>query len=119
RSSSSRSTSSPRSCCFRRSPRERAPRRQCRLRATGALRSYRILLCRPTRPYARSLWIGSLYCPRMDVLEIAPGLWRWTAYHDEWKEDVGSTYCETTDGVVLVDPLVPHADQDRFWRSLD
>lgn len=55
----------------------------------------------------------------MDVLEIAPGLWRWTAYHDEWKEDVGSTYCETTDGVVLVDPLVPDADQDRFWRSLD
>ena len=43
----------------------------------------------------------------MVVLELAPGLWRWTAYHEEWKEDVGSVYCETRDGVVLIDPLVP------------
>jgi hypothetical protein len=28
----------------------------------------------------------------MDVLEIAPGLWRWTAYHEEWKEDVGEPF---------------------------
>ena len=46
----------------------------------------------------------------MDVLEIAPGLWRWTGYHEEWKEDVGCVYCETEDGVVLVDPLVPPED---------
>ena len=43
----------------------------------------------------------------MDVLEIAPGLWRWTGYHEEWKQNVGCVYCETQDGVVLVDPLVP------------
>jgi glyoxylase-like metal-dependent hydrolase (beta-lactamase superfamily II) len=55
----------------------------------------------------------------MDVLPIAPGLWRWTAYHEEWREDVGSTYCETQDGVVLVDPLVPSADAERFWDALD
>lgn len=55
----------------------------------------------------------------MDVLEIAPGLWRWTGYHEEWKENVGSVYCETADGVVLVDPLVPHEDADRFWDALD
>lgn len=56
----------------------------------------------------------------MDVLRIAPGLWRWTAYHEEWRADVGSTYCETEDGVVLVDPLVPGApDVERFWDALD
>lgn len=55
----------------------------------------------------------------MDVLEIAPGLWRWTGYHEEWREDVGSVYCETRDGVVLVDPIVPPEDMSRFWRALD
>jgi glyoxylase-like metal-dependent hydrolase (beta-lactamase superfamily II) len=55
----------------------------------------------------------------MDVLEIAPGLWHWTGWHEEWKQDVGSVYCETADGVVLVDPLVPPEDEPRFWRALD
>jgi glyoxylase-like metal-dependent hydrolase (beta-lactamase superfamily II) len=55
----------------------------------------------------------------VDVLEIVPGLWRWTGYHEEWQEDVGSVYCETRDGVVLVDPIVPPEDRDRFWRALD
>lgn len=55
----------------------------------------------------------------MDVVEIAPGLWRWTGYHEEWREDVGSVYCETEDGIVLVDPIVPPEDSERFWRALD
>jgi glyoxylase-like metal-dependent hydrolase (beta-lactamase superfamily II) len=55
----------------------------------------------------------------VDVVEIEPGLWRWTGYHEEWEEDVGSVYCETQDGVVLIDPLVPPEDTERFWRSLD
>jgi glyoxylase-like metal-dependent hydrolase (beta-lactamase superfamily II) len=55
----------------------------------------------------------------VDVVEIEPGLWRWTAYHEDWKEDVGCVYCETEDGVVLVDPLVPPEDAERFWRVLD
>lgn len=55
----------------------------------------------------------------MEVLEIAPGLWRWTGYHEEWREEVGCVYCETEDGVVLIDPLVPPEDADRFWRALD
>ena len=55
----------------------------------------------------------------MDVLDIGPTLWRWTGYHQEWKENVGSVYCETADGVVLIDPLVPADDADRFWRALD
>ncbi len=55
----------------------------------------------------------------MDVVQIAPGLWRWTGYHEEWKEDVGCVYCETKDGVVLIDPLVPPEDVERFWHALD
>ena len=34
----------------------------------------------------------------MEMLQIAPGLWRWTGYHEEWKEDVGSVYYESSDG---------------------
>jgi glyoxylase-like metal-dependent hydrolase (beta-lactamase superfamily II) len=55
----------------------------------------------------------------VDVLEIAPGLWRWTAFHEEWNEDVGCVYVETEDGVVLIDPLVPPEDTARFWEALD
>jgi glyoxylase-like metal-dependent hydrolase (beta-lactamase superfamily II) len=55
----------------------------------------------------------------VDVLEIAPGLWRWTGYHEEWRQDVGCVYLETPDGVVLVDPLVPPEDTARFWKALD
>lgn len=55
----------------------------------------------------------------MEVVRIAPELWRWTGYHEEWKENVGSVYCETTDGVVLIDPLLPPEDTARFWRALD
>jgi glyoxylase-like metal-dependent hydrolase (beta-lactamase superfamily II) len=55
----------------------------------------------------------------MDVLEIEPRLWRWTAFHEEWKQDVGSVYWATDDGVLLVDPLVPADDGKRFFRALD
>jgi glyoxylase-like metal-dependent hydrolase (beta-lactamase superfamily II) len=55
----------------------------------------------------------------MDVLEVAPGLWQWTGYHEEWKQDVGSVYYESPDGVVLIDPIVPPEDTERFWRALD
>ena len=36
--------------------------------------------------------------------EIAPGLRRWTSWHDHWEEDVGSIAVETDDGLVLIDP---------------
>ena len=48
-----------------------------------------------------------------------PGLWRWTAYHEEWHEDVGCTFVNTEDGVALIDPLVPTDDEARFWKALD
>jgi glyoxylase-like metal-dependent hydrolase (beta-lactamase superfamily II) len=61
----------------------------------------------------------------MDVQEIRDGLWRWTAPHPDWKPDadwpeqVGCVYYEGPEDVVLIDPLVPGADEDRFWRALD
>ena len=55
----------------------------------------------------------------VDVLQIAPGLWRWTGWHEEWKQDVGSVYVEAPDGVVLIDPIVPPEDTERFWEALD
>jgi glyoxylase-like metal-dependent hydrolase (beta-lactamase superfamily II) len=61
----------------------------------------------------------------MEVAEIRPGVWRWTAPHPAWQpgklwpRDVGCVYAETPDAVVLVDPLVPADRADAFWRALD
>ncbi len=41
------------------------------------------------------------------IEEIAPGLRRWTAFHDHWEEQVASLALETDDGLVLIDPLEP------------
>ena len=61
----------------------------------------------------------------MDVQELAPGLWRWTGSHPEWDHaeswgpEVGSLYAELENSVVVVDPLVPMDDEERFWAALD
>jgi hypothetical protein len=63
----------------------------------------------------------------MDVKELAPGLWRWTAPHPEWKagadwpQEVGCVYAECPEAIVLVDPQLPEeeAEAARFWRALD
>ena len=55
----------------------------------------------------------------MDVVEIEEGLWRWTAFHEEWNEDVGCVYVDTEDGAVLIDPLVPKDATAKFWKALD
>ena len=44
------------------------------------------------------------------MLEITPGLRRWTAFHDHWEEDVGSLAVETSDGLVLIDPIDPPSE---------
>jgi hypothetical protein len=41
------------------------------------------------------------------MTEVAPGLRRWTARHEEWQEDVGCLAVDTDDGLVLIDPLDP------------
>ena len=65
----------------------------------------------------------------MRVREVATGLWWWTALHpawtpadggpDGWEQEVGCVYYEAPGAVVLIDPLVPMEDRDRFYRALD
>jgi glyoxylase-like metal-dependent hydrolase (beta-lactamase superfamily II) len=61
----------------------------------------------------------------MEVQELRPGLWRWTAEHPEWGHaehwgpEVASVYAELAQAVALVDPLVPGDDEERFWAALD
>ena len=60
----------------------------------------------------------------MNVAELAPGLWRWTALHpdwkpgDDWAQEVGCVYYEAAAATVLIDPLVP-PERDRFFEALD
>lgn len=49
--------------------------------------------------------------------EVAPGLWRWTAWHEEWKQDVGCLALLRPDATVLIDPLVPES-ATRAWRGI-
>jgi glyoxylase-like metal-dependent hydrolase (beta-lactamase superfamily II) len=65
----------------------------------------------------------------VNVLEIAPGLWRWTSRHpdwtpedgagDGWEPEVASYFYESAEGVLLIDPLVPADEAERFWEALD
>jgi hypothetical protein len=61
----------------------------------------------------------------MEVQELRPGLWRWTASHPEWDHaeqwgpQVASVYADLPDAIVVVDPLVPEDDEARFWAALD
>jgi glyoxylase-like metal-dependent hydrolase (beta-lactamase superfamily II) len=43
----------------------------------------------------------------VQLTEVARGLRRWTAWHDEWQEEVGCLAVDTDDGLVLIDPLDP------------
>ena len=61
----------------------------------------------------------------MEVEPIVEGLWRWTAVHPQWKPgegwdaEVACVYAEDPGAVVLIDPLVPADEAERFWRALD
>jgi len=72
----------------------------------------------------------------MEVRQLGPGLWRWTAPHPDWTEAadrpdgwdrmVGCVYLEAPadarEGIVLIDPLSPPAaggEAGRLWEALD
>ena len=52
----------------------------------------------------------------MDVEELAPGLWRWSARRGD--DDVWCVYYEAPATTVLIDPVVPD-EPERFFRALD
>jgi hypothetical protein len=66
-----------------------------------------------------------------NVVEIAPGLERWTAPHpewpgraergspDDWGEMVGSVLYEQPEVVTLIDPLLPSQGREGFLSWLD
>ena len=66
----------------------------------------------------------------MELAELRPGLWRWTAPHPgaetdpepegpaDWPPDVGSVAYEARDAFVLVDPLLPR-EHEPFLAEMD
>jgi hypothetical protein len=61
----------------------------------------------------------------MDVQQVAPGLWLWSAPHPNWRgarpwpKDVNCVYYEAADATVLIDPLIPAGEEVEFWQALD
>ncbi len=67
---------------------------------------------------------------RFAPLEIATGLWRWTAPHPEWRpgaaagstadweREVGSVLCLGDREAIFIDALVPEAEES-FWSWAD
>jgi hypothetical protein len=59
------------------------------------------------------------------VVEVARGLRRWTALHEEWREEVASLAVDTEEGLVLIDPIDPprgvarpdHVLLTVFWHG--
>jgi hypothetical protein len=66
----------------------------------------------------------------VEIQQIRPGLFRWTARHPEWRpdaepgspadwpEEVGCVLYEAPDASVLIDPQLP-PDRERFLGALD
>jgi glyoxylase-like metal-dependent hydrolase (beta-lactamase superfamily II) len=66
----------------------------------------------------------------VQIEQIAPHLWWWTAKHPDWGPDdfkdgegwqelVSSYALVEDDSLVLFDPLVPAGDEGAFWAALD
>lgn len=66
----------------------------------------------------------------MEIRQIAPHLWWWTAPHPDWGPDdfvdgegwqreVSCYALVEGDDLVLFDPLVPAGEEETFWAALD
>ena len=62
---------------------------------------------------------------KVEIRDIAPGLWIWRAEHhhwkpgDDWQPVVTSTYVESGGEKLVIDPLVPKASAEELWKRLD
>jgi hypothetical protein len=62
---------------------------------------------------------------RVEIRDVAPGLWIWRAEHhhwkpgDDWQPIVTSTYVESRGEKVVIDPLVPKIPSEELWKRLD
>jgi hypothetical protein len=61
----------------------------------------------------------------IEFRDIAAGLWIWRAEHhhwkpgDDWQPVVTSTYVESGDERLVIDPLVPKTGAEELWNRLD
>lgn len=66
----------------------------------------------------------------VQIEQIRPHLWWWTAPHPEWspsdfengkgwERDVSGYALVENGAFVLFDPLVPEGDEERFWKAVD
>lgn len=51
--------------------------------------------------------------------ELRPGLWRWTARHEEWKQEVAAVAIASEAELVLIDPLLVGDQWQRLEDALD
>jgi glyoxylase-like metal-dependent hydrolase (beta-lactamase superfamily II) len=63
--------------------------------------------------------------PKVGIFDLAPGLWIWRARHpfwakgDDWQPVVTSTFVESEEERVVLDPLAPTFDNIGLWERLD
>ena len=62
---------------------------------------------------------------KVEIRDVAPGLWIWRARHPGWKEGddwppvVTSPFVESRGERLVLDPLAPPDDATEFWKRLD
>ena len=62
---------------------------------------------------------------KVEVRDVAPGLWIWRARHPGWKDGddwppiVTSTFVESRGERLVLDPLAPPDDATEVWKRLD
>jgi len=62
---------------------------------------------------------------KVEIRDIANGLWIWRAEHhhwkpgDDWQPMVTSTYVESGGEKLVIDPLVPKAAAEELWKRLE
>ena len=63
--------------------------------------------------------------PFVGIRDLAPGLWIWRARHpywrsgDDWQTVVTSTFVESNEERLVLDPLAPVLDNIGLWERLD